>query len=49
MYKISGETERKVDFKDLADGMNSAAITIGDRLVIGKDASPCAGQRCRIM
>lgn len=27
MYKREGETGKKVDFKDLADGMNSATTT----------------------
>jgi hypothetical protein len=26
MYKQEGETEKEADFKDLADGMNSAVI-----------------------
>ena len=28
MYRSTSETERNVDFKDVADGLNSAAITI---------------------
>jgi len=50
MYEKWSETNETADFKDLADGMNSAVITICDRdvrLVIGKDASQCAVQRCR--